>query len=278
MRLSIITINRNNAEGLRKTLLSVNAQSASDFEHIVIDGNSSDNSVQVIAQCASDRIDRSWISEPDSGIYNAMNKGVRMARGEYIQILNSGDCHASPEVVTRMLDALRERQYPNILYANMLKVFPDGHSRRDRSFAGKPISFLGFYSGTLNHSPAYVRRSLFDTYGLYDESLKIVSDWKWYMDAIIFGNEIPLYADIDVTLFDMTGISETNTSLTRDERRRVLEQKLPRTVLADYDAFAFPVSQVNRLKRHPLFYKLFYLMERLLFKWEQKTTRDQISR
>lgn len=275
MRLSIITINRNNAEGLRRTLQSVNAQNASDFEHIVVDGASTDESVQVIRQCETDAISRSWISEPDTGIYNAMNKGIRMAKGEYIQILNSGDCLASPYVVERMLTELQNKKYPNILYGNMIKVFPNGHTRRDRSFAGKPITFLGFYGGTLNHSPAYVRKSLFEKYGMYDESLRIVSDWKWYMDAIIFGDETPLYTDIDITLFDMTGVSETNTELTKKERRQVLEEKVSRPILNDYDSYAFSMGQINRLRRFPFFYKLFYWMERILFKWEQKTKKNQ---
>lgn len=275
MRLSIITINRNNAEGLRRTLQSVNAQNVSDFEHIVVDGASTDESVQVIRQCEADAISRSWISEPDTGIYNAMNKGIRMAKGEYIQILNSGDCLASPYVVERMLTELQNKKYPNILYGNMIKVFPNGHTRRDRSFAGKPITFLGFYGGTLNHSPAYVRKSLFEKYGMYDESLRIVSDWKWYMDAIIFGDETPLYADIDITLFDMTGVSETNTELTKKERRQVLEDKVSRPILNDYDSYAFSMGQINRLRRFPFFYKLFYWMERILFKWEQKTKKNQ---
>lgn len=89
MKLSIITINYNNREGLRKTIESVVAQTTREFEYIVIDGGSTDGSVDVIKEF-SDYIDY-WVSEPDKGIYNAMNKGVKVAHGDYCQFLNSGD-------------------------------------------------------------------------------------------------------------------------------------------------------------------------------------------
>ena len=271
MLLTIITINRNNAAGLEKTMQSVLSQTRMDFEYVVVDGASTDASVAVIERLAPAFGDRlKWISEPDKGIYNAMNKGIRMATGEYIQILNSGDSLVSPEVVGKMYTALEKADHPSILYGNMLKDFPDGHVRRDTGFAGEEITLLGMYIGTLNHSPAYIRRSLFDKYGPYDESLKIDSDWKWYLQAIVFGEEKPVYVDIDVTLFDMTGISETNTALTKAEREQVLKELVPPTVLADYDAWVPSIRQMRRIKRHPWAYKLVWFLERVLFKLEKR--------
>lgn len=271
MVLTIITINRNNAAGLEKTMQSVLSQTRTDFEYVVVDGASTDASVAVIERLAAAFGDRlKWVSEPDKGIYNAMNKGIGMATGEYIQILNSGDSLVSPDVVDKMYTALEKDGYPSILYGNMLKDFPDGHVRRDKGFAGEDITLLGMYIGTLNHSPAYIRRSLFDKYGPYDESLKIDSDWKWYLQAIVFGEEKPVYADIDVTLFDMTGISETNTALTKAERALVLKELIPPTVLADYDAWVPSIRQMRRIKRHPWAYKIVWFLERVLFKLEKR--------
>ena len=102
-------------------------------------------------------------------------------------------------------------------------------------------------------------------YGLYDENLKIVSDWKWFVQAIGLGNVKPVYADIDVTIFDASGISESNLDLRNKERRQVLEEVLPPAVLADYDAYSFPISQYQRLKKHHL-WGLVWFMERVLFK------------
>ena len=271
MILSIITINRNNAAGLEKTMQSVLSQTRKDFEYVVVDGASTDDSVAVIERLAPALGDRlKWISEPDKGIYNAMNKGIGMATGEYIQILNSGDSLVSPEVVDKMYAALEKAGRPSILYGNMLKDFPDGRVHRDTSFAGEEITLLGMYIGTLNHSPAYIRRSLFDKYGPYDESLKISSDWKWYLQAIVFGQEKTLYADIDVTLFDMTGISETNAGLTKAERAQVLKELVPSNVLVDYDAWVPSIRQMRRIKRHPWAYKLVWYLERVLFTLEKR--------
>lgn len=269
MHLSIITINRNNATGLEKTMQSVANQTYKDFEYIVIDGASTDGSVDVIKRFEPSFSHLKWVSEPDEGIYNAMNKGLRMASGDYIQILNSADCLASEDVTERMLLALEMAGKPSIYYGNMIKCFPDGRKVIDRSFAGQEITMFGMYTGTLNHDPVYIRHELFAKYGYYDESLKIVSDWKWYLQAIILGGEKPQYVDINVTLFDMTGISETNKKLDEEERRMVLGQLFPKAVLADYERYAVSIDQIKRLQRHPWAYKVFWLLERGLFKLEK---------
>ena len=192
-----------------------------------------------------------------------------MASGDYIQILNSGDCLATEDVTERMLTALEMAGNPSILYGNMVKCFPDGRRIVDKCFAGNDITMMGMYTGTLNHDPTYICRDLFEKYGYYDESLKIVSDWKWYLQAIIIGCEKPQYVDMKVTLFDMTGISETNKELDKVERKQVLEQLFPPTILKDYEQYAFPMNQIRRLKRHPWAYKMVWFLERCLFKMEK---------
>ncbi|MBR6858073.1 MAG: glycosyltransferase [Bacteroidales bacterium] len=276
MILSIITINRNNAVGLEKTMRSVAAQIDGDFEYVVIDGASTDGSVEVIRSFESSLGERlKWISEPDKGIYNAMNKGIAMATGDYLQFLNSGDSLVSNDITLRMTEALKNKEYPSILYGNMLKDMPGGKAMRDRCFAGREISFLGFYTGSLNHSSAYIRRSLFNRYGMYDEGFKIVSDWKWFLQAIILGGEKPVYVDMDVTLFDMNGISEKNKALDKTERRRVLNELIPSTILADYDRWALSINRMRRLERHPWANRIVTLLERGLFKMEKRRNRKR---
>ena len=287
MRLSIITINYNNAEGLRRTLASVIAQTYDSIEHIIIDGKSTDESVEIIKEyvhqleIGNRRLKIEWVSEKDNGIYNAMNKGIKRASGEYIQILNSGDILASPDVTERMVNALKElgnervselERIP-ILYGNMLKSY-DGKKIIERDTCGgadAPESFLYFYKGTLNHDCAYIRRDLFDKYGLYNEDMKICSDWEWYVRAIVLGGEKPIYTNIDVTIFDMNGVSESrgkNAELIKKERRAYLESILPASVLHDYDAYSFPIRQYQRLKKHHLWGLVFFI-ERVLFKLEK---------
>ena len=290
MKLTIITINYNNAEGLKKTLASVAAQTYANIEHIIVDGNSTDGSVDVIREYESTLASSlspfasrlKWLSEPDKGIYNAMNKGIRMATGEYIEILNSGDILAANDVTERMMAALasyseqcerstgeaelQQSDLPTILYGNMIKVNSAG------KFVGKSgyteYSLRQFYSSTLNHDCAYIRKDLFEEYGLYDENLKIVSDWKWYLQAIGLGRVKPEYVDIDVTIFDDGGISETQLDKRYAERRQVLEELLPPAVLWDYDTHAFEMEQMKRLRRWHL-YGLVYFMERVCFKFEK---------
>ena len=309
MKLSIITINYNNVEGLMKTLASVAAQTYRNIEHIIIDGGSTDGSVGVIKEyvrnvermneLTNEGIHVVWSSEPDKGIYNAMNKGIEIALGrrvvntnhtsnithhtsqeslcDYVQILNSGDILAASDVTERMMAALdslnaqrstlNENGSPAILYGNMIKKdFTTG------KIIGKSreveYSLRQYYSSTMNHDCCYFRRNLFDTYGLYDENLKIVSDWKWFLQAIGLGHVKPVYVDIDVTIFDVSGISETNLALRNQERRHVLKELLPPAILADYDAHAFEIEQMNRLRRRHL-YGLVYFIERVLFKLEK---------
>lgn len=274
MTLTIITINRNNAAGLEKTMRSVATQTSGNYEYVVVDGASSDGSVEVIRSLESSFAGRlKWISEPDKGIYNAMNKGIGIASGDYLQFLNSGDCLTSEDVTERMLQAVKANEYPPILYGNMLKDMPDGKILKDKGFAGKTISLLGFYTGSLNHSSTYIKKSLFEKYGRYDESLKIVSDWKWFLHAIILGDEKPVYTDIDVSLFDMNGISVTNKALDKAERRKVLEEQIPSTILTDYDRWSFSIGQMKRLKRHPWAYRIVRFLERVLFIIEKRQSK-----
>lgn len=276
MTLTIITINRNNASGLEKTMHSVVAQACRDYEYVIVDGASTDGSVEVIRNLEASFDGRlKWISEKDKGIYNAMNKGIGMASGDYLQFLNSGDCLTSDDVTVRMLDALKANEFPPILYGNMLKDMPNGKVLKDRGFAGKSITLLGFYTGSLNHSSAYIKKGLFEKYGLYDESLKIVSDWKWFLQAIILGEEKPVYADIDVSMFDMNGISVTNKTLDKAERREVLDELIPSSILADYDRWSFPIGQMKRLIRHPWAYRIVRFLERVLFKIERNRSNKK---
>lgn len=285
MRLSIVTINYNNAEGLKKTLASVAAQSYRDIEHIIIDAASTDGSVEVIKEYAQ-RVNSEegrvnsvvWSSEPDKGIYDGMNKGIRKATGDYIQILNSGDILASDDVTARMVAALTDQKI-GILYGNMIRDYGNGMLSKDVCLGDRAKSresralevewtMDDFIKGTVNHDPTYIHRSLYEKYGLYDENLKICSDWKWFVNAVVFGGEKLYYVPIDVTIFDTTGISETNLEFREKERHTELEKMLPAAILKDYDRYHFPIEQYKRLKKYHL-WGLVYFLERVFFKLEK---------
>jgi glycosyltransferase involved in cell wall biosynthesis len=293
IKLSIITINYNNAEGLRKTLASVAAQTYPNIEHIIVDGNSTDGSVDVIREYESTLASSlspfasrlKWLSEPDKGIYNAMNKGIKMATGDYCQFLNSGDILINANCTQQMVEALEKanNSLPNnlitssphhlntrlaVIYGNMKKAMPDGTILHDSCNGGNEVTLNMFYRGCLNHSPAYIRKDLFEKYGLYDETLRICSDWKFYLQSIVLGGESVQYANIDMTLFDMTGISETSKDLLNEERNRLLQELIPAGILKDYDEFHFPMIQYRRLKKYHL-WGLVHFVERVCFKLEK---------
>ncbi len=265
MKLSIITINWNNASGLKKTMASVLEQSYKEFEYLVIDGGSTDGSVEVIKHFDGAPNLR-WVSERDKGIYNAMNKGIGMATGEYLQFLNSGDTLVNKDVVKNMLAEAEKKGQPEILIGNLLKNYR-GEVRRD--YKREDTTLWRFYSSSINHPPTYIKRILFDKYGLYDESLKIVADWKWFMKVIALEGVQPVFVDLDVVLFDMDGISETNAELNHNERCKVLNEMVPPGVLADYRHFEKDIQMMQRIRRHKQVYKLVYYIERILFKIEK---------
>ena len=312
MILTIITINYNNASGLQKTMESVLSQTSNDFEYIVIDGGVASlnppeggtsrpvqQDVEVIEKFIAEKglkengftrctwlspfggVGGGFFSEPDNGIYHAMNKGIRMAKGEYIHFLNSGDWLVDEFVVERMLKELSSFEFRvsgsesgveatpiDIFVGNKIMVRPDGKVRYGRNDK-RPVTAFTFYRGTIEHTSAYIRRAMFDVVGMYDESLRIVSDYKWYFDAVLNHNALVAFTDIYVSYFDNTGISSTNLALDKAERRQVLEQMLPYAVLADYDRYHFAIDQHERLRRYPILYKLVYLTERILFKFDK---------
>ncbi len=263
MKLSIITINLNNTNGLSKTIKSVISQTCQNFEYIIIDGASNDGSIDLIERY-KDKI-TFWISEPDKGIYQAMNKGIKVSKGMYCMFLNSGDWLVSENVIERMLDSLPDC---SIYYGNMLKKYPDGKIYRDKCGEGE-ITMFAFYRGTLNHSPALIKRSLFEKYGMYDENLLIVSDWKWYLNVVGLHNEPVKYTDLDVVCFDMSGISNTHIKIEKTERRNVLEELLPANILADYDNLWPGICQIQRINKYLITRYLFWIIERILFKVEK---------
>lgn len=277
MKISIVTINYNNVEGLRKTLDSVAAQTYRDIEHIIVDAASSDGSVEVIKEYAdTSKHTVIWSSEKDKGIYDGMDKGIKKATGDYVQILNSGDILATPDVTERMVAALSDEI--GILYGSMIRDFGNGKLSKDVCLGDRVAknqhaqevewTMDDFIKGTVNHDPTYIRRSLYEKYGLYDENLKICSDWKWFVKAVVFGGEKLYYVPIDVTIFDTTGISETNLELREQERHAELEKMLPAAILKDYDNYHFPISQYKRLKKYHL-WPIVYFMERVLFKFNK---------
>lgn len=226
MKYSIITINYNNCEGLRKTIESIINQSCQDYEYIIIDGGSDDGSREVIKEF-TDRISY-WVSEQDKGIYNAMNKGILKATGDYLIFMNSGDRFYDHNVLENVQPYLTA----DIVHG---RLFYSSGRERSVYLHGAP-DMQHFLDNTLNHQSSFIARKLFiDT--LYDEQYKIVSDWKFFMEKLILQNCSFVSIPVKVGIFEEGGISESNSTLDAKERQEVLEQMFPPRMVKTFKRF-----------------------------------------
>jgi glycosyltransferase involved in cell wall biosynthesis len=231
MKYSIITINYNNCDGLRKTIESVISQTYKDYEFIVIDGGSTDGSREIL-QHYSGNIDY-WVSEIDEGIYNAMNKGVRQAKGDYLNFMNSGDAFYDSDVLASVEKELGN--FDIIIGKEFHQNTETGASAT--TFLPSRISMVTFFVSYLPHQSGFIRRSLFDNFQ-YDENLRIVGDWKFYMQQVVLFERNVKLIDIVVSKREQGGISNANSSLNSEERLSELKKVLPPGVYKDYNSLA----------------------------------------
>ena len=253
-KLSIITINLNNLEGLKKTLQSVLSQTYQDFEYIVIDGGSTDGSKELIEQY-QDKISY-WVSEPDSGIYNAMNKGIKQANGEYLLFLNGDDYLIDNSVLQRISHHLEDKDliYFDIYYGhnNNLKMatYPD------------KLSFYFFYTGTICHQAVFFKKGLFTKFGLYDEQLKIVSDWKFIMLSIVKYHASYKHVSDVFCVFDNRGISSTIDG--NGQFNKIHYEERQQVIMSEFFYFAEDYKQFELLRYYFIKYKLNVLKHLLI--------------
>jgi len=200
-KISIITVNFNDQAGLEKTILSVGEQHYTDFEFLVIDGGSTDGS-KAILEKYKNKIDLA-ISEPDNGIYHAMNKGINAAKGEYLLFLNSGDRLHQAETLSKVSALMA--QPADIYYGDIIYEEPSGN-KREVNFPTN-LDFSYFYAFNISHQASFIQKSLFDKVGLYNESYKIVSDWEFFMLSIFKYDATYRHLGLIVSDYDGSGIS-----------------------------------------------------------------------
>lgn len=225
MKLSIITVNYNNASGLERTLQSVISQSFKDFEFIIIDGGSTDNSVDIIHKYEQ-QIDY-WVSEHDGGIYQGMNKGLLHAKGDYVNFMNSGDRFHAPDVLDKIFTL-----------NTTADIITGAHAGSPHPNVGpKGVTMYSLITGAIDHQASFIRREVALSHP-YDEKYKIVSDWKFFIQALVLDNCTFFYTETIVVDVDMTGISNTNIALDHQERESVLKELFPERILKDYHLLA----------------------------------------
>lgn len=229
-KLSIITINFNNQSGLRKTVASVISQTFKDYEYIVIDGGSSDDSIKVIIE--HEKKINHWISEKDNGVYHAMNKGISQAQGDYLLFLNSGDFFCDSFVLE------------NVFIKNHHADFLCGRCALSRN--GKVIhitnppevhTFQTYFRDGINHQSTFIKKSMFMQFGLYREDFKYNSDWEFWIRTIILNNCSTEKLDEIICEYNLEGISsnENTSEKFKSEINEVLSHPLLSKFVPDYE-------------------------------------------
>lgn len=224
MKISVITVNRNNREGLRKTLESVAAQTVRPFECIVVDGASTDGSATLLEEFAACI---TWsVSEPDKGIYPAMNKGIAHAGGDYCLFMNSGDCFASDKVLAELEEL---ESSADIIAGNTLVLTDPPHQKT----APEAVSLRFLFNESLCHQSVLIKTDLLRKHP-YDEQLKIVSDRKFFLQTLIFDNVSYQAVPVEIAAYDVSGYSAKNRFASEQEWQDTLEKMVPERILQDY--------------------------------------------
>ncbi|MES2828552.1 MAG: glycosyltransferase family 2 protein [Bacteroidota bacterium] len=252
--ISIITVNYNNRDGLEKTINSVLNQTFTNYEFIIIDGNSKDGSKELIDR-NSDKISY-WVSEEDSGIYNAMNKGIRKSTGNYLLFLNSGDSlHSSVSLneVHVILNSAIDIYYGDIEYS-------EGGIKTKRFFPEK-LTFSFFLEHSISHQASFIKKTLFDKFFYYNEDHEIISDWEFFIYAICKRNARTYKINQIITDYDTSGLSSNlaNHDKMHRERAAVIEKHFP-AFIDDYKNIKFLESkrgkQIMQVSKHSLLWRL----------------------
>lgn len=231
MKYSIITVNFNNCEGLRRTIESVIGQTYRDFEFIVIDGGSTDGSADVLQEYDSNIT--YWVSEKDSGIYNGMNKGIAKATGDYLNFMNSGDCFYDKDVLQRVAD----HQTDADIICGRDYHYSERKQRGHASVQPSRVTMMHFFIATLDHQSSFIKHELFLN-SPYREDYRLVSDWIFFTEKVVSeGKRVQFIPDI-VCRREEGGISEQQRERNRKEINQWLHQYLPQGVYDDYATLA----------------------------------------
>jgi glycosyltransferase involved in cell wall biosynthesis len=250
--ITIITINYNNKAGLYKTIQSVLLQDYENIDYIIIDGGSNDGSKELL-KVYEDKLYYS-VSERDNGIYNAMNKGIKKAKGDYILFLNSGDYFKNKTVISALVNGGNNA---DIIYGDIL--LQDKNQLKEVIYPDK-ITFKFFLLNSLPHASALIRSSLFDIVGLYNETYKISSDWEFYLLALAKHNCSYKHVKIFVTIFGLEGISSNpeNIQIIKNERDTSLHKYFPLVVddYAEQEALEKEIVKIRNNTGYRIYHKL----------------------
>lgn len=257
-RYSIITVSCNDAQGLEQTIQSVIAQTYKNYEFIIIDGGSQDNSPDIIEKYAS--YIKYWVSEKDKGIYDGMNKGVLAAHGDYCIFMNSGDTFYNEEVLQHIEYACLQEDIccGDICYGQN-HIIPNPEN----------VTMRTFYKHSLFHQASFIRTSLFKNH-LYDEGLESAADWKWFVEVLVFENASYRHIPLVVARYAGGGLSEKYPEIGQGEIEKELKSWFPERILQDYEDYVFGCTpyrrMMNGIEQVPFLKKNIYKLNKIILK------------
>jgi glycosyltransferase involved in cell wall biosynthesis len=215
--LSIVTINRNNKTGLEKTLRSIYPKNEIDFEHIIIDGNSQDGSGELIEEYAAN-YPINWVTESDSGIFNAMNKGLNLVKGDYVIFMNSGDAFCEGVLTSELLETVVKY---DITYGD---IFVSVGNAVNQTKQTESLDFLYMMGKTICHQSVFMKSELCKKYRFTEDGeFSLMGDWIQLFEILknekVFINKI----DRNICIYDGEGQSEKYADTRHLKRRKYLE-------------------------------------------------------
>lgn len=212
MKISVVTINFNDLQGLKKTVNSVFEQTYPDIQYILIDGNSTDGSKQYL-QSLKNKFDY-FISEKDKGIYDAMNKGIVQIKGSYVLFLNSGDTFYNTSVLNEFV---KHNPLEDIVYGDAMLHYRD--KEPVRKYMPDNLEGTTIFTKTVTHQAMFYKASVFRN-KKYDLRYSLIADWVLYNTIVLLNNGTYRRINIVIVNYDMTGLSsaEENKELIKKER------------------------------------------------------------
>lgn len=231
MKISLITVTYNSGATLRDTIESVLKQTYKDLEYIIVDGKSKDNTVQIIQEYEP-RFNGNikWISEKDSGLYDAMNKGIMMATGDIIGILNSDDFFTSAEILQTVSDNMSQKNI-DALYGDIHFVNSEDLKKTVRYYSSKNFSRRKMRLGFMPAHPSfYCRKSCFEKFGYYKLGYKIAADYELLLRMIYIHDISTLYLPVDMVTMRTGGAStngiKSNYNILKEKARSFKDNEL----------------------------------------------------
>ena len=232
-QLSIITVNLNNNPGLRRTMESVLHQKYTEYEYVVVDGGSEDGSVQSIREVENSFAGNfHWISEPDSGIYEAMNKGIRMAKGKYLLFLNSGDFLVHENVLKDVFDKNHDADF----IIGKCQISKDGKIVHT-TVPPDRLTFSFIFSPGIPHQSTFIKKDLFEKFGLYREDFKFNGDCEFWIRTIVLNGCSVETTDLLISDYNMDGLSSrmANSEEFQKEMSIIYAHPTVRLFIPDYE-------------------------------------------